>query len=134
MIQLLNNNVDLYRTDKAYYEKSLEFAKELPNNNEPMSFHLFWRVPREFGFKQVSVIKSIIVAHKNKLDLININLWSNVDLTGNKFFHEISKYVKFRIWNVAEEIKGTILENCHFLKDDNLINDDVCYLEGDLFR
>ena len=89
MIQLLSNNVDLYRTDKIYYEKSLEFAKELPNNNEHMSFHLFWRVPNEFGFKQVSVIKSIIVTHKHKLDLITINLWSNVDLTDNKFFQEI---------------------------------------------
>jgi hypothetical protein len=59
--------------------------------NDKLVFHSFWRVPRNFGLKQVSVIKSIIVSHKHKLDKIEINLWSNVDLSDNPYFQEISK-------------------------------------------
>jgi hypothetical protein len=134
MILLFDKKIDLYRTEKEYYEKSLQFAKELPDSTDKnINFHLFWRVPMEFGLKQASVIKSIIVSHKNKLDLITINLWSNVDLSENKFFKEISKYVNLRIWDMYDEIKGTILENCVFLKKED-VYDSLCYLEGDLFR
>ena len=135
MILFFENNINLYRTEKKYYEKSLQIAKDLPNSiDEYMNFHLFWRVPGEFGFKQAAAIKSIIVSHKNKLDLITINLWSNVDLRVNEYFKEISRYVNFKIWNLTEEIKNTVLENCHFLQEYNLINDNLCYLESDLFR
>jgi hypothetical protein len=134
MITLFNNNKDLYRTDKEFYIKSLEYAKNLPNSsNENLNFHLFWRVPGEFGFKQSSVIKSIVATHIHKIDKITINLWSNVDLSENYFFKEISKYVNFRIWDLQDEIKGTVLENCFFLEKQN-IHDSLCYLEGDLFR
>lgn len=134
MISYFENNQLLYRTEKEFYEKSLEFAKMLPNsNNENLIFHLFWRVPKDFGFKQCSVIKSIIASHIHKLNKIEINLWSNVNLSNNKFFQEISNYVNLKIWNLQEEIKGTILERCFFLNDEN-VHDSLCYLEGDLFR
>jgi len=135
MLKFLNNNELLYRSEKIYYEKSLEYAKKLEKKDEEfLVFHSFWRVPREFGTQQMSSIKSIIVSHKHKLDKVKINLWCNVDLSNNPYFQEISKYVNFKIWNMEKEIKGTILEDCYFLKDKNLINDNLCYCESDLFR
>jgi hypothetical protein len=135
MINLLDNNQLLYRSEKINYEKSLEYAKNLERRDDDLLvFHSFWRVPKEFGLKQVSVIKSIIVSHKNKLDKIEINLWSNIDLSDNPYFQEVSKYVNLKIWNMEEEIKGTTLEDCSFLKQKNSVDDSLCYLEGDLFR
>jgi len=135
MFKLINNDKSLYRTEKINYLKSLKYAKNLENReDDSLIFHSFWRVPREFGLKQVSVIKSIIVTHKHKLNKVEINLWSNVDLSDNQYFQEISKYVNLKIWNVREEIKNTILEDCNFLKNPELINDDLCWLESDLFR
>jgi hypothetical protein len=113
----------------------LEYAKNLEKKDDNnLIFHSFWRVPREFGLKQMSSIKSIIVAHKDKLENIEIYLWSNVDLSDNHYFQEISKYVNLKIWNMKEEIKNTILEDCYFLKNSELINDSFCWLESDLFR
>jgi hypothetical protein len=110
------------------YRKSLDYAKNLAKNNEKLIFHCFWRVPKEFGRKQVTVLKSIIVTQKN----VEINLWSNVDLSNNEYFQEVSKYVIFKKWDLMCEIKGTILENTYINND--VINDSLCYLEGDLFR
>jgi hypothetical protein len=108
MIKLLKE--ELYRPEKIHYLNSLEFAKKMTDDNKSkMTFHCFWRVPRDFGRKQVAVLKSIIVNHINKN--IEINLWSNVDLSTNEFFKELSEHVNLKLWNINEEIKGTILEN-----------------------
>jgi len=75
MHKLIDNNTLLYRSEKINYLNSLEYAKNLEKKeNDKLIFHSFWRVPKEFGLKQVSVIKSIIVAHKDKLDKVEINL------------------------------------------------------------
>jgi hypothetical protein len=127
MIKILNNNLDLYRSDRNSYLKSLIYAKTLEEKETPMVFHCFWKVPREFGRKQLAVLKSIIVNHKNA----EINLWSNVDLRDNKFFKEVSPYINFKIWDLLEETKNTLLEGKINIEE---IQDDLCYLEGDLFR
>jgi len=135
MHKLIDNNTLLYRSEKINYLNSLEYAKNLEKReNDKLIFHSFWRVPKEFGLKQMSVIKSIIVAHKDKIDKVEINLWSNVDLSNNYFFQEISKYVNLKIWDMNKEIKNTTLEDCYFLKSSESVNDDFCWLEGDLFR
>ena len=91
MFKLINNDTLLYRSEKINYSNSLEYAKNLEKrDDDKLVFHSFWRVPREFGLKQVSVIKSIIVAHKHKLDKVEINLWSNVDLSNNIYFRVVS--------------------------------------------
>jgi hypothetical protein len=90
-------------------------------------FHCLWRVPREFGRKQLAVLKSIIVNHDNA----EINLWSNVDLSENNYFKQVAQFVTLRKWNLIEEIKDTLLQD---RLDLNNIYDDFCYLEGDLFR
>jgi hypothetical protein len=133
MFKVLNEN--LYKPDKKNYLESLNFAKKLNStDSSKLIFHCFWRVPRDFERKQVAVIKSIITSHKSILDRIEINLWSNVDLTENLYFKEISNFVNFKIWNLEDEKKGTVLEDCYFLQSKENILDDLCYLEGDLFR
>ena len=135
MYKLINNNTLLYRSEKINYLKSLEYAKSLEKKEiDKLVFHSFWRVPKDFGLKQASAIKSIIVAHKHKLDKVEINLWSNIDLSNNSYFQEISKYVNLKFWDMSEEIKNTTLEDCYFLKNSESVNDDFCWLEGDLFR
>ena len=129
MIRILNE--ELYRPEKIHYLNSLEFAKKMTNdnNNTKMVFHCIWRVPRDFGRKQLAVLKSIIVNHIDKD--IEINLWSNVDLSKNNFFKEVSEYVNLKPWDINEEIRGTLLENCPSMLS---VSDDLCYLEGDVFR
>lgn len=132
MVKLFNDDVDLYKPDRVSYTNSLSFAKNLPiQTNDTLIFHCLWKVPKEFGRKQLAVLKSIIVAHCNKLDNLQINLWSNVDLTENIYFKEVSEYVSLKKWSIEEESKDTILSDFF---TESTINDDLCYLEGDLFR
>ena len=134
-MRLINDDINLYSPKKEDYLNSLEFAKTLPNSdNNNLVFHCFWRVPKEFGRKQLAVLKSIIVNHIDILDTIEINLWSNVDLTENSYFKEVEKFVKFKKWDLHEEIKETVLEDCPFLFEKTNIVDDICWLESDLFR
>lgn len=131
MVKLFDENTSLYKSDKINYLKSLEFAKKLPKSeNSKMKFHCFWRVPKEFGRKQLAVIKSIIVNHNRDVE---INLWSNVDLSTNEYISEVLPYINLKLWNLENEIVGTILEDCEFMKSD-IVNDSNCYLEGDVFR
>jgi hypothetical protein len=130
MIKLINDNELLYYPNKTNYLNSLEFSKTLPKTNTKMVFHCFWRVPKDFGRKQLAVLKSIIVNHS---DDIEINFWSNVDLSSNEYLKEVLPYINLKLWDLESEIKGTILEDCPFMQP-NKINDDTCYLEGDVFR
>ena len=132
--QLINNNPDLYRPDRKNYLESLSYAKNMEAiSNEKLVFHCFWRVPREFSIKQVTVLKSIITSHQNHLPNLEINLWSNVDLSKNRYFKEIADFVHLRKWDYLEEVKGTLLEDIEHINQYSL-HDDLCYLEGDLFR
>lgn len=133
MIELINNNIDLYKPEKIFWEKSLDFSKTLEKTNGKIVFHCFWRVPKEFGRKQLAVIKSIIVNHLEDLENLEINLWSNVDLSKNEYVFEVLPYIKLRKWDISQEIKNTTLDDCSFLNTES-INDNLCYLEGDLFR
>jgi len=123
--------MDLYRPDKAHYLKSLEYAKALhPSSNPALVFHCFWRVPRPFGRKQAAMLKSILVHHADPLE---INLWSNVDLSKNPLLASIAPWIRFRIWDYDVEREGTLLEYCSSITKYSL-HDSMCYLESDLFR
>jgi len=131
MIRLLNEDKSLYMPNKDFYLESLNFAKKLPDSKDKeIKFHCFWRVPREFGRKQLAVIKSIIVNHGSDVE---INLWSNVDLSSNEYVKEVLPFINIRFWDLEEEIKGTILENCPHMTTE-IVRDSSCYLEGDVFR
>ena len=135
MIKFINNNFDLYKSDKKHYIESLSVSKNLSNNvlNKKLIFHCFWRVPRNFGRKQVSVLKSIIVNHYENIDNLEINLWSNVDLSKNELLVDISKFINFKFWNFDNEKKGTIFENYPSINNNSIL-DSLCYIEGDIFR
>ena len=107
MLKLIDNNPLLYSTEKTNYEKSLQYAKKLKSiEDNNLVFHCFWRVPKEFGLKQVSVIKSIIVNHKHKLDKVEINLWSNVDLSTNEYIKEVLPFIKLKVWSILRTVVG----------------------------
>lgn len=130
MIKLLNDDEILYCKGKIDYQISLDYAKTLPKTNTKMVFHCFWRVPKDFGRKQLAVLKSIIVNH---IDGVEINLWSNIDLTSNEYIQEVLPYINLKLWDLETEIKNTVLEDCPFMLT-NSVNDSNCYLEGDVFR
>ena len=111
---------------------SLEFAKKLPDkiSEQQVCFHFYWRVPKDFGRKQVLPIKSTIVTQD--LTKTKIILWSNVDLRDNSHIKPLLPYIELRIWNLSEEIKNTPIENTTVIK--GTVDDPLCYLGGDLFR
>jgi hypothetical protein len=148
MIHLIDGNINLYKSDKPSYSASLEYAKNmqtiLSDNPTPLLFHCFWRVPRSFGEKQMAVLKSIVHHHRG-LDF-EINLWSNIDLTesireicelqetsgqmSSRIREDIQTHLRVKKWNYNEERKDTILES----SGPDSFEDELCYLEGDLFR
>lgn len=112
--------------------KSLDFAKSLPvpDQIEPVTFHFYWRVPREFERKQVLPLKSTIVTQD--MSRTKIVLWSNIDLSRNTFVKPLLPYVETRIWNPVKESTGTPLEGSRIFQ--GTVDDPRCYLGGDLFR
>lgn len=127
---LLEKN--LYKPDRESWKASLEYAKTLPPaSNSNLVFHLFWRVPRPFERKQAAAIHSILAAHVDCLSQVEVNLWSNVDLSNNPYLKDIKHLIKFRLWDVQKEATGTPLEGNRWLKD---LHDNNCWVEGDLFR
>lgn len=132
-----NNMIDI-NSHKKYYgnsdeeiRESLDYAKSLPCTDLKRDLHFYWRVPREFERKQVLPIKSAIVNNKNNC---NIYLWSNMDLSNNVYVKSLLPYIKLKIWNPIREIEDSFLkENISFFKE-HKIDDDKCYLGGDLFR
>ena len=71
--------------------------------------------------------------HYENIDNLEINFWSNVDLSTSHYLTDIAKYINFKIWNFDEEKKNTIFDNYPHINN-NLIQDSKCYLEGDIFR
>ena len=105
----IKDNYELYDDFKL----SLEYVKNLvPVKTESkMILHFYWRVPLEFGRKQVLPIKSALVNNYDlNKDNLEINLWSNVDLSDNIHLSSIKDFINIKIWNPLDEIKGTILE------------------------
>jgi hypothetical protein len=129
----IESNRELYLFDTVdRVRKSLDFAKSLtePSIVDPVTFHFYWRVPKEFSRKQVLPIKSAIVSQK--LTNTKFILWSNVDLKNNEHLKPLLPFVETRIWDISEQSKSSPLENANMLK--GLIDDPLCYLGGDLFR
>jgi len=129
----IKDNYEVYND----YNISLEYAKGLlPQKlNNKLIIHYYWRVPLDFGRKQLLAVKSALVAnydlHKDNLE---INLWSNVDLSDNEILAPLKKFINIKIWNPIEEIKGTILEPHIEYYKKNIIQDDRNWIAGDFFR
>ena len=65
------------------------------------------------------------------LENTRFNLWCNVDLKNNEFLKPYLPFINLRIYNPAEEIKGTVLEG---RKDIIEAQDEKNWAKGDLFR
>jgi hypothetical protein len=129
----IKDNYELYND----FETSLDYAKSLiPYKLESkMVLHFYWRVPLEFGRKQILPIKSAIVNNYDlNKDNLEINLWSNVDLSNNEYLFSIKDYINIKIWDPLEEIKGTILEEHIDYYRQNIVHDDRNWIAGDFFR
>lgn len=126
---------ELYMSDSMdSIRKSLDFAKSLPasvsDKTQPVTFHFYWRVPREFERKQVLPLKSTIVTQD--MSRTKIVLWSNIDLSRNILVKPLLPYIETRIWNPVKESVGTPLEGSTIFQ--GTVDDPRCYLGGDLFR
>jgi len=129
----IEQNKELYLFDSVEtVNNSLRYAKSLPvpENSENVTFHFYWRVPKDFSRKQVLPIKSAIVSQD--LSKTNFILWSNIDLKNNEYFKQLSPFVETRIWDIQEQSKNSPLDGAKVLK--GIIDDPLCYLGGDLFR
>ena len=126
----IKNNKKIF--SPYFVQDSLDFANQIIDENfiEKVNIHYYWRVPKEFSYKQQTAIMSAIVNHD--LNKVKINLWSNVDLSSNIYFKKIEKYVENKIWNPIEESKNTPLENSKIFNGP--LDDDLCWLGSDLFR
>jgi hypothetical protein len=117
-----------------YYDldECLNFCKTIEDNNklkEIVDFHVFWNVGLPFERKQLLGIKSYLCTQD--LENTRFNLWCNVDLKNNEFLKPYLPFINLRIYNPAEEIKGTVLEG---RKDIIEAQDEKNWAKGDLFR
>ena len=129
----IKDNYDLYNDFKI----SLEYAKKPTpyKSDKKIVLHFYWRVPLDFGRKQVLSIKSAIVNHYDlNRDNLEINLWSNVDLSDNEYLAPIKEFINIKIWNPLEEIKGTILEPYSEYYKNSIRFDNKNWIAGDFFR
>lgn len=129
----IKSNYELYSDTK----KSLDFAKKLIpiKSDKKIVIHFYWRVPLDFGRKQVLPIKSALINnYELNRENLEINLWSNADLSENEYLKPIKKFINIKVWNPIDEIKGTILEeNIDYYKQ-NITYDDRNWIASDFFR
>jgi hypothetical protein len=122
-----NLTKDLY-TD---IDKAVQYCKSVSNckYQDRTIFHCYWRVPKAFTVKHLLPIKSYFVTQD--LDNTELWLWSNVDLTKNELLKPFLNRINFKIYDPINESKNTILEG-----KNNILHssDELCYLDGDLFR
>lgn len=129
----IKNNYNLY----SDINQSLDYALSLKpfKLKDKIILHFYWRVPLDFGRKQLLPIKSALVNnYELNKDNLEINLWSNVDLSDNEYLKPLKDFINIKVWNPIEEIKGTILEeNIDYYKQ-NIIYDDRNWIASDFFR
>lgn len=112
------------------YEACLEFLRNLKDDGsrpeEPTLFHVYsdMRSPKE-----ALCIKSFL-ATQNPYQT-KLILWSDVDLSNNKFIAPFKDLIELRVYDPVAEAVGTIMEG----KSDFLsAKDEKHYLQSDLMR
>jgi hypothetical protein len=128
---LLNVTEETHRDLYYDIDKCVSFCRDIPNEpiTENVDFHMFWRVGKDFGRKQTLPIKSYLCTQN--LEKTKLNVWSNVDLTGNSYLKPFLPYVNFKIWNPQVESKDTPV-----FRRSEILNavDELNWASGDLFR
>ncbi len=129
----IENYPDLYAfKPRKNIKKSLAVAKALKNEkiSEEIIIHFYWRVPKEFGRKQILPIISTIVTQTQLKP--KIWLWSNVDLKTNEYIKPLLPYIELKIWDPVDEIKTTEFATSGIINSQ--LDDTLCWLGSDLFR
>lgn len=119
--------------EPLYYDFAacMDTLRRIPNTDstqgEPIDFHLYWKLIRPFGRKQILPIKSFLATQPSHFRL---TLWSDHDLTTNDLLKPWLPYINFKLYRPHAEAKDTILERHPVLN----IDDPMVYSGGDLFR
>lgn len=119
--------------EPLYYDLTacLGFLRQLPDTDttegEPIDFHMYWKLVRPFGRKQILPIKSFLVTQPKHFRL---TLWSDRDLTENPLLKPWLKHINFRLYRPFDEAHGTLLAGHRNLA----LDDAMVYAGGDLFR
>lgn len=118
---------DLY----SDYKKCVQFCKEIEHvdNKKKVNFHILWKEGLPFGRKQAISVKSFLATQN--IDNKSLTLWSNKDLSRNKYLKSLIPYINLKYWNPLNEAIGTPLENQIDLLS---LEDNQCWVDGDIFR
>lgn len=124
------NNPELYSMP---IDRCLDFLKKIEDceikTDEKIIFHTYWHIGREFERKQILPLKSFLATQN--LKTCELYVWSNVDLSNNEHIKDILPYITLKIYDPLKESIGTPVENNTRILDSK---DDICWLNGDLFR
>lgn len=137
-MRIVDNNLDLtedyYFIGKESVNKGLEYAKKMPDiKYEKLNFFAYW-IGKDFSYKHATVIKSFLATQD--INKCKFYIYCDVDASQNEFIKPYLSLdcVEFKIFNVEEEVKGTVLENnkttISLIKNHNLNP----ALESDFFR
>jgi hypothetical protein len=128
------NDISLYYSEIDSVERSLEISKKI---NEPINkkFNIFiYWIGDDVNYKHSVVVKSFLATQN--LNYATLKIYSDVDLSENEVFKNFKniKNIEYHIFDVFEEIKGTIYENnfkyCEQIKNHTF---NAAY-ESDFFR
>lgn len=113
------------------FEECLSFLSNIKEENysypnEITNFHIYTEVKTP---KELMVVKSYLATQD--LEKTKLTIWSDYDIKDTRFIKDFQHLVELKVYNPAEEAKGTILEN---RKDILSAGDYKHYLQSDLFR
>ena len=121
------------------WRKALDFCRSLPDipPREPITFHMYWRerggglwpTVRRFGRKQALPVKAFLATQDRSLS--SLVLWSDADLSSNRWLQPLVPFITLRIYDPAAEARGTALEAFPKIYRQR---DRRAYRDGDLFR
>jgi hypothetical protein len=109
MLEELKNK-DLYKCGEKYVNECIDCCKKFNEEiNENYNIFLYW-IGDNVNYKHSLVINSFLSSQD--LKYATLKIYSDKDLSKKEIFKPFLSYssVQFRIFDVEEEIKGTIFE------------------------
>lgn len=125
---------DIFLFEKEGTEKALDYAKSFSDTyEENVIFYLYW-IGENINYKHSVVVKSFLATQN--LKYYKLVIYGDVSLEKNPIFQEFENFkdnIEFRIFDVYEESKNTILEKSPYLQyiKNHTLN---AALESDFFR
>ena len=127
------NDVNLYKEGVNSVKKALIISKSLDKpTNEKYNIFVYW-IGSNVNYKHSVVIKSFLSTQN--LENATLKIYCDVDISKNKVFERYLsfKQIEFNIFNVDEEIKGTLFEKFKFIDEIKNHHFNPAY-ESDFFR